>query len=61
MPKADEAIQNALLYQVWNWSLRVRVRQTCKANREAWAANALSTLQLSTVLLPNAIYSIPFS
>ena len=55
MPKADKAVQNALFHQVWNWSLQVRVRQMCKANRKVWAANTLSILQLSTVLLSNAI------
>jgi len=38
MPKADEAVQNALFYQVWNWSLQVRAKQVCKANRKVWAA-----------------------
>lgn len=55
MPKADEATQNTLFYPVWNWSLQVRARQMCKANRNIWATNALPVLKISLVLLSSAI------
>lgn len=56
-PKADEAIENALFYQIWNWSLQVRVRQMCRANRKVWAARAY-LWQPKVDLLPSA--SFPF-
>lgn len=56
-PKAGEAVENALFYQIWNWSLQVRVRQMCRANRKVWAAHAY-LWQPKVDLLPNA--SFPF-